>query len=162
MLSKNSDFSEEISQFIKIYSISLGFSQCSFNNHSKVIEPKSKLTFTDLVYISGILNFTRSYSKNLMSFNSAINLLFSIIYCIHLINKCVYVNGIFCSAIKEERYVQLFDIIFVGFFLSILKTLANITIIGISWIRLVHLLGDRSWVKKLIEIKNKNKYYWHY
>lgn len=150
-----------------------------------LIKINSKLTDFDLIYFSEIINtlnfiispiiclfsilinllnlkilfnikmFQRSMKNKLMIVNSLINFLYSVIYCVHLINKCVYVNGIFCSAIMRNKYVQLFDIIFVEFLVGVLKIWSNITIILLSWIRLSRLIESQPIVKKIAKLKQK-------
>ena len=90
-----------------------------------------------------------------MILNSVINLVYSVIFAIHLINRCVYINGIFCSTILTNKYVQLFDIIFVEFFLAILKIWSNVSLIGISWLRLAFLIKDKTWVKRIEKFLKK-------
>ena len=105
-----------------------------------------------------LLKTKNSLLYKLMMVNNAINLVYSIISSIHLINKCVYVNGIFCSAILREKAVQLFDIIFVEFLLSVLKIWSNVSLIGISWLRLIILIKDKSWVKPLVKFQKEKKF----
>ncbi|CAF1026422.1 unnamed protein product [Brachionus calyciflorus] len=96
----------------------------------------------------------RCKSIKLMILSSILNVIYSFIYSIHLINKCIYVNGIFCSAILREKPVQLFDIILVEFLLNVLKIWSNASIICLSWLRLSCLSKDKNWVKKLTKFQN--------
>lgn len=153
------------------------------------INPKSERTDQDIIYFSQIFNFStilispvlclitiiinlinlkilvnikaakRSTANYLMTVCSIINLVFSVIFSIHLVNKCVYVNGIFCSAILRHKYVQWYDIIFVEFILGMLKIWSNITIIGISWLRLNGLATNDNSIKfkRKIEENKKSK-----
>lgn len=91
-----------------------------------------------------------------MLVNVTINLFYFLFFLLHLINKCVYVNGVYCSFLKKNYYAQLFDIIFYEFFMSNLKAWSNITIVMISWSRLSFLsrgLLDRN--SKISNRKNK-------
>ena len=110
----------------------------------------------NLLILARIENTKKSSSIKLMIINSIINIIYSFIYCIHLINKCVYANGIFCSVIQRKKYVQLFEIIFVHFCLNILKTWSNLTIIGISWLRL-GFLSKELWIKKIVDLDKGKK-----
>lgn len=151
------------------------------------IEKKLQFTPLDLIYISEILNFItlvtspvisiitilvnllnlkilyllkskqNSTLSKLMIVNSMINFVYSVINFVHLINKCVYVNGIFCSAIFREKLVQIFEIIFVEFLLNNLKTWSNISIISISWLRLCLLISDKPWLKMITKFQKKKK-----
>lgn len=139
----------------------------------------SKLTSQDLVYSSEILNLStifitpilslitiitnlinfkilfnienrnKSASIKLMLINSAINIAYSFIYSVHLINKCVYLNGIFCSPILREKYSQIFDIVFVEFGLNVLKLWSNASILAISWLRLTLLIKKNHFLNRI-------------
>ena len=111
--------------------------------------------FTNLANLKILSNIKSSSSSRLMILNSVINLVYSVIFAIHLINRCVYINGIFCSTILTNKYVQLFDIIFVEFFLAILKIWSNVSLIGISWLRLAFLIKDKTWVKRIEKFLKK-------
>ncbi|CAF1069689.1 unnamed protein product, partial [Brachionus calyciflorus] len=154
---------------------------------AKIYKSNSKMSYNDIIYISEILNYITivmipiisiitiitnimnlkilnnikpnetTASNKLMKLNSLINLIYSVIYCTHLINKCIYVNGIFCSTILREKATQLFEVIFVEFFLSLLKIWSNVLIIGISWLRLSLLIKDEFWVKKCIKFQRQKK-----
>ena len=124
-------------------------------------------TFSILNLITNFLNIKIIYniklekrcaSNKLMVINSIINLVYSVIYLVHLVNKCVYVNGIFCSSIIREKAVQLFDIVFVEFLLNIFKTWLNVSFIGISWLRLMILIKDNPWVIKTHKFQNEKKF----
>ncbi|RMZ93115.1 hypothetical protein BpHYR1_048177 [Brachionus plicatilis] len=99
-----------------------------------------------------ILNLT-------MLANSVANLAYFFLYMLHLMNKCVYPNGIFCSTIAHNYFVQLYEIIFVEFFLNCLKILSNMSIILISWIRLSSLVSDNFFILNGNE-KNKKRLKW--
>ena len=83
---------------------------------------------------------SHNYLEKTMLVNSIINFSYFVIYSIHLMNKCVYYNGIFCSKLNHIYAVQLFEIIFYDFFLNVLKYMSNISLIILSITRLYLLL----------------------
>lgn len=98
-------------------------------------------------------NKTEKSMFNLMLLNSWLGLAFSLIYLAHLINKCVAIDGIFCSRINKEIFSQYYDIIAVRFIGSILKLLSSLISIQIAFNRL-DLLENKQQGKK-----NKRKRY---
>ena len=202
MFNRNNLYNERVLNFSKSFKIILSFRTCNFDSNIEKNEfdlkllncqepksvKKSKMNFTDILYLTEIINLITIFflpifslltvttnlfnlkiifnleknqncaSIKLMLISSIINLVYSIIICIHLVNKCVYVNGIFCSAILREKAVQLFDIIFVEFLLSVLKIWSNVSLIGISWLRLIILIKDKSWVKPLVKFQKEKKF----
>lgn len=84
---------------------------------------------------------------------SSVNFSIFLINILNLMNKCVYVNGIFCSKIIRNYYVQLFEIVFGQFLTNILKFVSNICITCISINRLENLISQ----KKLLQNINFKK-----
>ncbi|CAF0890401.1 unnamed protein product [Brachionus calyciflorus] len=100
----------------------------------------------NIIALSLIDSITKSSEQmnRLMLINSILNLIYSIIYLFSLINKCVYFTGLFCSSINKTYSSQIFDIIFIKFLANILKLMTNLSIIGISLLRLITLIKDKS------------------
>ncbi|CAF1014101.1 unnamed protein product, partial [Brachionus calyciflorus] len=88
-----------------------------------------------------------SYSMNkLMLINSLINLAYFIINFLHIINRCVQINGIFCSSIYQSSLAQYYEIYMVEFLGSILKMWSGLSLISIS-IKRLGLLSSKNWFR---------------
>lgn len=123
-----------------------------FNFFTLIFIPLVSLVgiITNLVSIKILLNIIKKdiekksmYTHLTMLTNSIVNLLYFFIFILHLMNKCIFPTGIFCSKISKNYFVQLFDIIFVGFFLNCLKIWSNITIVLLSWTRFANVINAK-------------------
>lgn len=103
-----------------------------------------------------ITNRTEKSMYNLMLLNSWLGFFYCLIYLIHLINKCVEINGIFCSSLNRTFASQVYDIYIVRFMGSILKLLSSLISIKIAFNRL-NLLVDQDNLKKEGLIKKYTK-----
>ncbi|CAF0997878.1 unnamed protein product [Brachionus calyciflorus] len=104
-----------------------------------------------IVLISGYwdINYKRETSKGLyklMIINSLINFVYFLINCFHIINRCVEINGIFCSLVYRSKISQYYMIYFVEYLGSILKFWSSLTLISISIARL-NLLSNIKYFK---------------
>lgn len=72
----------------------------------------------------------------LMFFTSMINSTYSFIYFFHLFNICIFENLSLCPIISRSFGVQFFEIYFIDFFASILKTISNFLAVLVSLQRL--------------------------
>ncbi|CAF1043748.1 unnamed protein product [Brachionus calyciflorus] len=84
-------------------------------------------------------NLKKETSKGLyklMILNSLTNIIYFFIYSFHIINRCVEINGIYCSVIYKNKISQFFMIYFVEYLGSILKFWSSLTMIAISVARL--------------------------
>ncbi|CAF1115632.1 unnamed protein product [Brachionus calyciflorus] len=82
----------------------------------------------------------------LMIVNSLINFVYFLINCFHIINRCVEINGIFCSLVYRSKISQYYIIYFVEYLGSILKFWSSLTLIFISIARL-NLLSNIKYFK---------------
>lgn len=106
--------------------------------------------FSSIGILTNLLSIFASWPRkektdhllNLMLLNSILNLIYCLINLIHLINICVAVNGIFCSAINRKYLSQVYDIYIVEFMGSILKLSSSFISILISLIRIKQLKGS--------------------
>ncbi|RNA16528.1 hypothetical protein BpHYR1_016453 [Brachionus plicatilis] len=131
---------------------------CDFDKMiSKCVEPKSKkfvknkIDFlydtSKIAFVLGLLmntinvwilsgndkeNNFQSLIFKLMITNSILNFIYCFINLFHLINMCIFFNGFLCSKFYRSVLAQLYDIYFVEFFGSILKTLSNCLMAMIS------------------------------
>ena len=76
------------------------------------------------------------FNLKLMFLNSLINFFYLLINILHLINRCVSLNGIFCSKILKTKFSQIFDIYVVEYFGNVLKLWSAISLIAVSITRL--------------------------
>lgn len=74
--------------------------------------------------------------------NFFLNFIYCFIYLFHLINKCVSVNGIFCSPINKYFASQVYDIYVIRYFGSVIKIFSTILIICISLCRIDDLTNN--------------------
>ncbi|CAF0969676.1 unnamed protein product [Brachionus calyciflorus] len=94
--------------------------------------------------------------NRLMFLNSLINLVYLLINTLHILNRCVQINGIFCSRFYQNYYAQYYDIFMVEFIGSILKMCSSLSLICISVTRFQILasnhLSKRNYLKPKIII----------
>ncbi|CAF0732849.1 unnamed protein product [Brachionus calyciflorus] len=90
--------------------------------------------------------------NNLMMYNSLINLAYFLINFFHIINRCVLINGIFCSKIYQSLFAQYYNIYMVEFLGGILKIWSNLSLILISMKRL-KFVDSFIWLKKVRLVK---------
>ncbi|CAF0945697.1 unnamed protein product [Brachionus calyciflorus] len=107
--------------------------------------------FSLIVLISGywdksLKKETSTGLYKLMIINSLINFVYFLINSFHIINRCVEINGIFCSLIYRNKISQYYMIFFVEYLGSILKFWSSLTLIAISIARL-GLLSNKKYFK---------------
>lgn len=100
------------------------------------------LNFINLVILKSII-FDKNFKKilvliiyKLMLLNSLINFTYLLINAFHIINRCVSLNGIFCSKFYTTKAAQYFDIFIVEYLGNVLKLWSAISLIAMSIIRL--------------------------
>lgn len=81
---------------------------------------------------------------------SIINLVYCLIHSVSLMNKCVDVNGMFCSDVYFTQFAQWFKIIAVEYMGSCLRTFSNLAYFCISVNRYI-LLEKESKLAKIVE-----------
>ncbi|CAF0946084.1 unnamed protein product [Brachionus calyciflorus] len=70
--------------------------------------------------------------NRLMFSNALINFIYFLINTFHILNRCVQINGIFCSRFYQSYHAQYYDIYMVEFIGSILKMWSSLSLIFIS------------------------------
>ncbi|CAF0793983.1 unnamed protein product [Brachionus calyciflorus] len=87
---------------------------------------------------------TRLY--RLMIVNSLINFVYFSINFFHIINRCVEINGLFCSPVYRSKISQYYLIYFVEYLGSIVKFWSSLTLIAISIARLNPLSNKKFFI----------------
>lgn len=123
----------EKSQYIDFISVILSEAFSIFGFISNFV---NLIVLKSIIFDKSFKKLNSQYEYKLMFCNSLINFTFSLINIFHLINRCVSLNGIFCSKFYTTITAQYFDIIFVEFLGNVFKLWSEITFITISLIRL--------------------------
>ncbi|CAF0854779.1 unnamed protein product [Brachionus calyciflorus] len=69
---------------------------------------------------------------NLMLLNSLFNIIYLLTRFVHLMNKCITPNGIFCSSIHTTLFVQYSEVLISEFLGNLMKFFSNLSRLGIS------------------------------
>lgn len=88
-----------------------------------------------------------------MKLNSLINMIYSFIYIFHVVNVCIFVNGIHCPTFSRSILIQYYEIFLIDYVGGILKTSSNFLNLLVSYERYSS-LNEKSF--KIF--KNKNIY----